>query len=109
MPPEFPIPLRAVYLAAPPDEFIRVTFNEPLVPVAQPDFVARDWKIWYNDWSSRSVGGWITGTDVFVRFVRVSNIPHEDVISYNARARQVVSAHTGSPAKPFSDFPIKTP
>jgi len=102
-----PVPIEAQHLAAPPDEFIRVTFDVPLVAVAQADFLPADWKATFGNMNYRSVGGWISGQWVYVRVQQVSPYQSPNVISYNARNHQVVGLASGLPAKPFTGLEIK--
>lgn len=107
LPRDKPSPVSAVYLAAPPDQFIRVTFDTELQPVGAPDFHRSDWLVFYSNWATNIVfWSYIAGRDVWLKFTnRVPRI-RPSVVSYTAVHKDVRSLKDGTPADMFLNFPI---
>lgn len=102
-----PQPVNATYLAAPPDQFIRVTFDTPLQSVAAPDFHPSDWVVYYGNWATNIVfWSYISGTDVWLKFVNTVPRARPNIVSYSAVNQDVKSLKHGTPAEPFLNFPI---
>jgi hypothetical protein len=106
-PRDIPEPVAATYLAAPPDQFIRVEFTTDLERVEAADFHRTDWVVFYGNWATNIVfWSHIEGRYAWLKFVNTTPRVRPDVVSYNAVNQDVRSSRDGSPAKPFLNFPI---
>lgn len=102
-----PIPIAATYLAAPPDQFIRVEFSTDLERVEPADFHRSDWVLFYSNWATNIVF-WseIQGRYAWLKFTNRTPRVRPNEISYSAVHKDVRSSRDGTYGKPFLNFPI---